>query len=46
MTSLRSTTSYLVSTQEEKNVGQLITTQPYNATDTQRSVLVLGRSMG
>ena len=46
MTSLRSTTSYLVSTKEEKNVGQLLISTPYASTDAQRSVLVLGRSMG
>lgn len=48
MTSLRSTTAHLVSTGEELDVRQLLTSTPYASTDEhpQRSVLVLGRSMG
>ena len=50
MTSLRKTTSYLVSTQQEERVGELLSTRPWatsaDSSPPHRSVLVLGRSMG
>lgn len=46
MTKLNAESATLVSTQQAVNVAELLKSTPYATGEKQRSVLVLGRSMG